>query len=392
MSHNLTELLATAVPEPPMVLEPGALLDAARQRQRQHRRVAVAGVLVCVAATATVGAFLLPTGGPSSSAPMVDAPTTPGTVTITADPSGLALQRRLTARVWVLSAFTAGGSTRAVAGRTVLQFGAHGFRIDGACEGEVGRVSYAGGRLVMTKGSQTGPDCPAGGADLSARALADLATGVVTIDGNTGGITLSGSGVTALFLGGPMLDHDLGVQLAPASVAAPVTSGIVRETIPSNVQEGPRIDWDARPNRSHVVTVQDLPKARGLTFAPVIPRFGVAPTRIDVATDPGQGASGGLVELHFAFPVSSAFPVDGRVVVREQPVASAPDGLAGLASGHAPQGQGTALQIAGHLSIVAPEQSAPGTFRVITVRGTALLTVGGPGLSRAEAVRLAGKL
>jgi hypothetical protein len=150
--------------------------------------------------------------------------------------------------------------------------------------------------------------------------------------------------------------------------------------------EGPRIAWDARLNNSISVAVGKLARFPGLAFSPVLPKFTVSPGRIDVSTDPTEGANGGLVEFHYTFATSPAFPTDGRVIVREQPVALAPGGLDGLATGTVPAAVGKPLQVHGHLSLV---RESDGSFSLFTVRGKALIVIAGPAISRAQVVKLA---
>ncbi|MDX6255774.1 MAG: hypothetical protein QOJ11_2108 [Frankiales bacterium] len=155
------------------------------------------------------------------------------------------------------------------------------------------------------------------------------------------------------------------------------------------VDEGPRIMWDARLSNSVVVSEDKLRRFPGLAFAPVVPNFGLAPLRIDVSTDPNSGGTGGLVELHYTFASSPAFPVDGRAIVTEQPVALAPGGLAGLATGSVPASAGTPIEVAGQPSLVHESQ---GSFSLVTVRGKALIIIAGPAVSRAEVLKLAAEL
>jgi hypothetical protein len=177
-------------------------------------------------------------------------------------------------------------------------------------------------------------------------------------------------------------------EISPLPGAARATGSTSDSVVTSSgaTDEGPRIAWDARLNNSVSVSEGKLARFPGLAFAPVLPKFAVSPGRIDVSTDPAVGADGGLVELHYTFAKSPAFPTDGRVIVREQPVALAPGGLDGLATGTVPATAGKPLRVHGHLSLV---RGSEGSFSLITVRGKALIVIAGPAISRAEVVKLA---
>jgi hypothetical protein len=175
-------------------------------------------------------------------------------------------------------------------------------------------------------------------------------------------------------------------EVSSVPVAAP---GSTSDSVPTSsgaTDEAPRILWDARLNNSVSLSANKLARFPGLAFTPVLPKFAVPPGRIDVSTDPAEGADGGLVELHYTFATSPTFPTDGRVIVREQPVALAPGGLDGLVTGTVPATAGKPLRVLGHLSLL---RESEGSFTLITVRGKALIVIAGPAISRAEVVTLA---
>ncbi len=70
-------------------------------------------------------------------------------------------------------------------------------------------------------------------------------------------------------------------------------------------------------------------------------------------------------------------------------MALAPRGLDSLATGTAPATASNTLPVHGHLSRV---QESDGSFSLLTVRGKALILIAGPAISRAEVIKLAGRL
>jgi hypothetical protein len=214
-----------------------------------------------------------------------------------------------------------------------------------------------------------------------------FATAIVEVVDERAELTIAGAPGQAILLAAPPAATPTLTE-SPASVGTapvPAPSAVLASDGP---EEGPRIMWDARLNNSVVVTPAKLASFPGLAFVPVLPAFTVPPSRIDVSTDPAAGSAGGMVELHFTFATSSAFPVDGRVIVREQPVATAVGGLDKLARGVVPPTGGQRIIVAGHVSWLT---DTDGSFTLFTVRGKALVLIAGPAVPRAEVLKLAAK-
>lgn len=181
------------------------------------------------------------------------------------------------------------------------------------------------------------------------RAKAMLVAGVAAAAVASPGSTPSGAAGPAFSTG-----DDLRSRLAAASTEHKLACA-------------PLLNWDSPLDPARTATEATARAIGRLPFAPVVPRFGLRPELVQVS-DPGQVAPADRsVAFLYRFATGSAFPTNGRVLVKES----------------------TATMTAGTLRAIAadPGASAAVTFRMIKLGGTPALLSSVNGVGRVQFVR-----
>jgi hypothetical protein len=150
----------------------------------------------------------------------------------------------------------------------------------------------------------------------------------------------------------------------------------------------PEINWD-HPLVSGLKSDAAGARAAGrLSFAPVVPRFDVAETAVEVS-DPGvDGGLRGSVAFIYDFPPGKDFPAGGRVVVIEGPTTTTEADIPRIVKSNGPE-HFRAVTVGGRQALLI---EADGVGRVRVFRDGIVIDVTGPATPPDTVVALADAL
>lgn len=148
----------------------------------------------------------------------------------------------------------------------------------------------------------------------------------------------------------------------------------------------PTINWDAPLVGGVTVSAAQARVQGGLSFAPRVPRFPGPPVRAQVSSASTPASQRTLIYI-YRFPLSADFPVDGRVIVSEEPTKMTVADLQGIVD-H-PPGPASDFHMTSVRRKPALLVTGNGVGRLLWIDSGVLLDVSGPAISPPVVQRLA---